>query len=179
MQDYYSKVSYGNLDIITANLPSSIGWVTAPEPYSYYVNENNGFGTYPNNIQKLVEDIVNLVDPQIDFSQYDNDGDGYVDGLFIVHAGSGADYTGDNNDIWSHSNGLLIHIQTLDGVKIFHYSVEPEYWENPGDMTCGVFAHEMGHSVFGLPDLYDIDYSSYGLGDWSLMGGGELEWNPR
>jgi len=41
-------------------------------------------------------------------------------------------------------------------------------------MTCGVYCHELGH-VFGLPDLYDTDYSSYGVGEWSLMAGGS--WN--
>jgi hypothetical protein len=55
------------------------------------------------------------------------------------------------------------------------YSMEPEYWQNYGDMTCGVFAHEMGHSVFFLPDLYDYGYDSRGLGRWSLMAGGS--WN--
>jgi hypothetical protein len=41
-------------------------------------------------------------------------------------------------------------------------------------MTCGVFCHELGH-VFGLPDLYDRDYSSNGIGRWSLMASGA--WN--
>ena len=53
--------------------------------------------------------------------------------------------------------------------------MEPEYWLTPGDMTCGVFDHELGHAAFGLPDLYDTDYSSEGLGDWSIMAGGS--WN--
>jgi hypothetical protein len=37
--------------------------------------------------------------------------------------------------------------------------------------TIGVFCHEFGHSL-GLPDLYDIDYSSQGLGFHALMSGG-------
>ncbi|MGB8320867.1 MAG: M6 family metalloprotease domain-containing protein, partial [Ignavibacteriaceae bacterium] len=174
LSNYYNKVSYGNLDIITVTLPSTLGWITAPQPYSYYVNGNNGMGSYPQNSQKLVEDIVNLIDPVIDFSQYDNDGDGYVDALFIVHSGSGAEHNGNNNDMWSHS--WTTHTKPiLDEVQIYHYSIVPEYWETAGDMTCGVFAHEMGHSVFGLPDLYDTDYSSMGLGKWSLTAGGS--WN--
>ncbi len=64
LRDYYNKVSYGNLDIVTVNLPSTMGWVTAPQPYSYYLNGQNGMGSYPNNSQRLVEDIVNLVDPR-------------------------------------------------------------------------------------------------------------------
>ena len=174
LRDYYNKVSYGNLDVITVNIPSNIGWVTAQQTYSYYVNGQNGTGSYPQNTQKLVEEIVNMVDNQVDFSQYDNDGDGYVDALFIIHAGRGAEYTGDNNDIWSHA-WVTSTPQLLDGVNVYHYSIEPEYWVNPGDMTCGVYAHEMGHAAFGLPDLYDTDYSSSGLGNWSLMAGGS--WN--
>ena len=174
LYDYYKKLSYGNLDIVTVNLPSSITWLTAPQPYTYYVNAQNGEGSYPHNSQKLVEDIVKIVDPQIDFSQYDNDGDGYVDALFIIHSGSGADFTGNNNDIWSHS-WMTSVVQNVDGVKVYRYSTVPEYWQNPGDMTCGVYAHEMGHSVFGLPDLYDTDHSSKGLGNWSLMASGS--WN--
>ncbi len=41
-------------------------------------------------------------------------------------------------------------------------------------MTHGVYVHEFGHA-FGLPDLYDVDYSSKGVGHWSLMSGGS--WN--
>jgi len=38
-----------------------------------------------------------------------------------------------------------------------------------------VCAHELGHLLFGFPDLYDTDYSSEGVGNWCLMGGGS--WN--
>jgi immune inhibitor A len=174
LRDFYKKVSYGNLDIVTVNLPSTMNWVTASQPYSYYVNNQNGFGNYPQNAQKLVEEAVQLVDPLVDFSKYDNDKDGYVDALFVVHAGPGAEFTGNNADIWSHSWSTSSPI-SVDGVKVYRYSMEPEYWESPGDMTMGVYAHELGHAAFGLPDLYDTDYSSEGLGDWSLMAGGS--WN--
>jgi len=46
---YYQTVSYGNLDIVTVDLPSSTGWFTAPQNYSYYVNNYYGFGNYPQN----------------------------------------------------------------------------------------------------------------------------------
>ncbi|MFA6455992.1 MAG: M6 family metalloprotease domain-containing protein, partial [Bacteroidota bacterium] len=174
MRDYYKKVSYNNLDIVTVNLPSTVGWMTMPHTYAYYVNGQNGFGSYPQNAQKLVEDALAAADSSVDYSQYDNDGDGYVDALFVVHSGPGAEFTGSNYDIWSHA-WVTSTVQVRDGVNIYHYSMEPEYWDMPGDMTCGVYAHELGHAGFGLPDLYDVDYSSRGLGHWSLMAGGS--WN--
>src|SRR5262249_35433672 len=45
----------------------------------------------------------------------------------------------------------------------------------PEDSKIGVCCHELGHLLFGFPDLYDTDYSSAGIGNWCLMSGGS--WN--
>lgn len=174
VRHYYNEVTYGNLTVVTVNLPSSLGWKRAPNTYSYYTNNSNGLGSYPQNAQKLAEDAIALANPYVNFSQYDNNNDGYVDALFIIHAGPGAEFTGNNNHIWSHKWSTHTP-QLVDGVYAYIYSMEPEFWQNPGDMTCGVYAHEMGHSVFSFPDVYDRDGSSKGLGRWSLMAGGS--WN--
>ncbi|MGQ9849561.1 MAG: M6 family metalloprotease domain-containing protein, partial [Aggregatilineaceae bacterium] len=174
VRGYYREVSYGLLDIITLNLPSAVGWRTAPQTYSYYVNGQSCLGSYPRNCQRLTEDVVALVDPVVDFSRYDNNGDGYVDTVFIIHSGTGAEASGGSgNIIWSHS-WWTYNEPYVDGVWVGSYTTEPEFWYSPGDMTHGVYVHELGHA-FGLPDLYDTDYSSQGVGDWSLMSGGS--WN--
>ncbi|MFZ5979760.1 MAG: M6 family metalloprotease domain-containing protein [Candidatus Zixiibacteriota bacterium] len=172
VHDYFDETSQSLINLVTVNLPSTIGWLRAPSPYYFYVNENYGTGDYPNNSQKLVEDLVNIVNPQIDFSEYDNDGDGYVDLILVIHSGSGAEFTGDNDDIWSHK--WQISDMNCDGVKISDYTIQPEYWLYPGDMTIGVYCHELSHG-FGLPDLYDVDGSSYGIGYWGIMSYGS--WN--
>ena len=177
VRHFYNEISYNNYDIVTVNLPSSIDWSMAPQTYAYYCNGENGLNwySYPRNAQKLAEDVINLVDPVVDFSNYDNDGDGYVDGVVIVHTGPGAEFKGgDGNYIWSHKWSTRTPM-LKDGKHVWDYSMQPEYWSTPGDMTLGVFAHELGHLLFGLPDLYDTDYSSKGIGRWSLMAGGS--WN--
>ncbi len=172
VNNYYKEVSYNTLNLTTVILPSDIGWKQPSQTYAYYCNSQNGLGSYPQNAQKLVEDAVDLVNPYVDFSDFDNDSDGFVDGLVVVHAGPGAEYTGSNNDIWSHK--WAISPRYVDGVYAYTYSMQPEYWVSAGDMTCGVYCHELGH-VLGLPDLYDTDYSSEGVGKWSIMAGGS--WN--
>lgn len=167
VRNYYNEVSGNQLDIVTLNLPSSIGWTMAPQTYAYYCNDQNGTGAYPQNSQKLCEDVTGLINPLVDFSDYDNDGDGYVDAIILIHTGPGAEFTHTNTDIWSHKWSVWPP-KLMDGVNVFDYSIQPEYWSAPGDITCGVFCHELGH-VFGLPDLYDTDYSSRGVGKWSLM----------
>jgi len=157
-RDYYLENSYGEVDIIM----TVVGWLRMPQTYAYYVNGQNGFGNYPQNCQKLTEDAVLAANPSVDFSQFDNDGDNYIDALFIIHAGPGAEDTGDPNDIWSHA-WVTSNVPYVDGVWAYHYSTEPE------NGKIGVFCHEAGHSLFGLEDLYDYDYDSYGAGMWTVM----------
>jgi len=177
MRHYYHEVSYNEFHVLAGagQSPSQIGWIMMPHTYAYYVNGQNGFGPYPRNAQGLVVELVQAVNPTVDFSRYDNDGDGNVDGLMVVHTGPGAEYTGSVNDIWSHAWG--VPVQYVDGVYVRSYSMEPEYWSHSGDMTCGVYCHEFGHQL-GLPDLYDYDdgaEASQGVGKFSLMAGGS--WN--
>ncbi len=164
MRDYYLEVSYGAVEMIT----TVVGWFRLPQVYTYYTNNNYGFGGYPMNAQRMTEDAVWAADPTVDFSQFDNDNDGYIDALFIIHAGPGAEVTGNLNDIWSHAS-TTVNVPYVDGVYAFRYSTEPE------DGRIGVFSHEAGHAIFGLPDLYDYDYDSEGVGNWSLMASGS--WN--
>ncbi len=78
VRDYFYEVSYGQVDIVTVNLPSSMGWKRAPNTYSYYTGSNYCLdGGYPNNCQKLAEDVINAIDGVVDFRNYDNNGDGY------------------------------------------------------------------------------------------------------
>jgi M6 family metalloprotease-like protein len=97
LTDYFDEVTYGNWTITTVNLPSTTGWFEAPQPSTYYIDSLEGLGDYPNNVQKLVEDVVAMANanPAVDFSFYDNDGDTLIECLFIVHAGQSTQVTGD------------------------------------------------------------------------------------
>jgi len=180
-RDYYWEISGGKFDvdgIVTR-------WYTADSLYSYYTNGRSGFGGFPKNSQGMVANAIDLADADVDFSQFDNNGpngipDGFVDGLFVVHAGPGAEETGSGNDMWSHKftlPGALIK----DNVRMSAFTTEPEEWANNSPITTagglisiGVFCHEFGH-VLGLPDLYDVSGNpdaTEGVGEWDLMGSG-------
>lgn len=81
-------------------------------------------GNYPQNVHRLVEDVVQLVKADVNFSDYDLDNDGFVDALFIVHAGTGAESTLDPDHIWSHRSELLLPV-TVNGIKVQGYIGEP------------------------------------------------------
>ncbi|MFO7608464.1 MAG: M6 family metalloprotease domain-containing protein [Candidatus Krumholzibacteriia bacterium] len=180
MNDYYLEVSHGAFGVAG----QIVGWTTAANTYASYANGDGSQDPYT--AREMIRDAVAQLDPYVDFAQFDNDGpdgipdsgddDGLVDALFFVHAGPGQEQSGNTNDIWSHAWAISGGLATNDGVMVYRYSVEPEEFTDGSMITVGVFAHEYGH-VLGLPDLYDTDYSSQGIGEWGLMSGGS--WTRR
>lgn len=165
MTNFYKKLSYGALDL-TGEVA---GYIRAPQPYAYYTAGESGTGTnYPQNTPGLLYDALTIFCQTDNLTRFDADKDGFVDGIFLIHAGGGAEAEPNANKrkdmIWSHK-WVLPHVFVNQGVKVYAYSTEPE------DGRVGVFSHEFGH-VLGLPDLYDTTYRSHGIGDWCLMAGG-------
>jgi len=161
MRDWFLENSYGTINVTGV----VAGWYEMPNSYDYYVDGQQGFGRYPRNAQRLAEDALNAADDDIDFSEFDNNDNNVVEALFVVHAGNGAEATGSDDMIWSHAWGVPGGV-VLDGMRFDRYAMEPE------NGRIGVFGHELGHSGFNLPDLYDTSYESAGIGNWSMMSGG-------
>lgn len=100
----------------------------------------------------------------VKFSDYDNDGDGYVDNIYIFYAGYSEASGGGANTIWPHSSWVS-STKEYDGVRIGSYACGSELKGNKGENMDGIgtFCHEFGH-VLGLPDFYDTDYEDNGEG---------------
>jgi M6 family metalloprotease-like protein len=122
----------------------------------------------------MVEDALALVDPMVDFGQFDRDNDGFIDAIDIIHSGYGAESGG--SGIWSHRWNLPASWISADNngagtkVKVNAYHPEPALFGSTGTgiTRIGVITHGTGH-FFGLPDLYDTDDSSAGIGSWCMM----------
>lgn len=167
VREYFTEITNGLIDI----QGEIAGPYTLPKTIKEYANGASGTGGTAPNARTMARDAAELANVDINFSPYDNNGDGFVDAYIVVHAGRGGEETGSKNDIWSHKWVLSGGAYTADSAKIYAYLTVPE------DSKIGVCAHELGHLLFGFPDLYDTDYSSEGVGNWCLMGGGS--WNGR
>ena len=165
VREYYEEVTKG---LVQVN-GEVVGPITLPHPIGFYANGQSGLGDAFPNARTMALDAAQAADPLLDFTSFDNDGDGFVDAYVIIHAGRGAEETGNSQDIWSHKWVLPNGAIHVDGTQIFGYLTVPE------DCKLGVCAHELGHLLFGFPDLYDTDNSSEGIGNWCLMAGGS--WN--
>jgi len=172
MYSYYREASYGQTSIVGDVAPT---WYQSSHSMGEYgADSTGGVDDLNGPIYRLVTEAVRLADGDVDFSDYDEDGDGVVDHVIVVHAGSGQETLPTQNSIWSHHWAVVDadtsapgtqDLITNDGVQVYGYIMLSE------NSPLGVFAHEFGHDL-GLPDLYDVDDSSDGVGDWDVMAGG-------
>lgn len=138
------------------------------------------------NTQALVSDACKAADGDVDFSEYDADGDGMVDLVYIIYAGYPASMSGNPNDIWPKSG--TGGFGTYDGKKVSRFGVHAELNfglelnQKNGFLLSGIglFCHEFSHTL-GLPDLYPtVDASKVDNQNpemWDLMDGGEYTYN--
>ena len=149
--------------------------VTLSQNLAYYgsnVSQSNGVES-DKAPEEMVIEACRLADQDIDFSIYDDDGDGEVDNVFVFFAG-GDEAEGAGDDcIWSHAwyirDGAGRNL-ILDGKVINRYACTSEmtrYLDTSSNNIkqrlagIGSFCHEYSHT-FGLADMYDTDYEGSG-----------------
>lgn len=175
VHDYFYDQSYGKLDIKF----DVVGPVTLSKISSYY-GQNDDYGVDAH-AAEMVIDAIKAADSDVNYKDYDSDGDGEVDQVVVVFAGVG-EATGDAADVYpaqydlddANYYGDGTGIQTRDGVKLNTYVVVPELAGTDSSNLDGIASvcHEFSH-CFGLADLYDRNYyGAPGMGYWDLMSSG-------
>ena len=172
LRDFYLQASYGQLDVRT----TVIGPYTVSHNRAHYGAQTNS--EEDTNRRELAREVMEMIDDDIDVSQFDNNNDGWVECVHILYAGLGQDDTehSSTDDIWPHKGSLSGSV-SADGVKMSRYMMTPEKYGNHY-RGIGTACHELGH-ILGAPDFYDTNYEEdgkfLGTGNWDLMAGGS--WN--
>ena len=190
VRHYFKEASYNNIDLVPASEnygTSNNGVIVVTLPYNH---PNTGGDIWDTNRQ-ITRDALIASDPYVDFGSFDIDGNGYLSSdelkIVIIVAGYETAYGGTSAScspgVWAHTWSLFwSEPPTLDGKVVASWAGNGSYvqqgewhcstWDRPGHMaTIGVTAHELGHTLL-LPDEYDTDGSSNGIGKWGLMGNG-------
>ncbi|MBE6270655.1 MAG: M6 family metalloprotease domain-containing protein [Prevotella ruminicola] len=179
VKDYFLHQSYGQFELDF----DVVGPLTMPKTYGYYGANTQGNDTNPG---LMVATACEMADELVDFHDYDWDGDGEVDQVFVIFAGLGEAAGGDVNTIWPHEWHLQYNdygkTLTLDDVVIDTYACGPELIKRGttdssiGIEGIGTICHEFTHCL-GLPDMYDTGGNNYGMYKWDLMSSGSYNGN--
>jgi M6 family metalloprotease-like protein len=152
VRDYFFGQSRGKVDYQN----EVHGFYRAKNPKSYY-EDADGYGR----AQELLEDVVQALDGEVDYSKFDNDGDGKTEAISLLYAGGEGTF---GKGLWPHAGGTSMD---RDGVRLNRYMMTAMN----SKPTNYVFAHESGHMLFGWPDLY-------GVGDYCIMANRGSNTNP-
>ena len=165
-RDYFRDQSRG---LFTPDI-EVVGPIMLPHPRAYYGTPTANM--YDGQPWLMLTDAAPLVDDAVDFSRFDNDGDGFVDNVFIFYAGKGQNDGGPLESVWPHAANIWTYYAldcTLDGVQLGSYACTNEVTGADRLTGIGTFCHEYSH-VLGLPDLY----STLSAGDVFSPGAFEL-----
>lgn len=177
-RDYFIDQSYGKFcptfDII--------GPITVSENESYYGEQTTG----ANDIQpyKMVLEACQIAHDEnmCNLADYDSDGDGIVDLIFVIFAGYAQSSGAPSWTIWPHASWIgSVAKEEYNGVTIDAYACTSELSGTSGTDLYGIGAicHEYSHTL-GLPDLYDTSYKGgFGMNKWSVMDQGCYNANSR
>lgn len=182
VKDYFRDNSMGKF------IPNFtvLGPYTLAHEQTYYAANDESAGGDVNPRDMVVEALTmaKASNPDINFAQFDNDGDGFMDNVNIIYAGYSEATTGNEDDMWPHSWTLGDQAFQLDGITCNNYSCSAELVGASGTKMDGIgtFTHEFGH-ILGLKDMYDTDdyVDGYGIdpGAYSLYASGSYNNDSR
>mgnify|MGYP000221679979 CR=1 FL=1 len=167
VHDYFNDQSLGKFDLTF----DVVGPVTVSKSYGYYgKNDASGNDLHPT---EMVREALDLISDSVNFADYDWDGDGEADQVFVLYAGHGeADYSDvDPATIWPHEWQLIADgspAPTYDGITVDTYACSNETAFDGTISGIGTICHEFSHCL-GFPDEYDMNGDNFGMSRWSLM----------
>ncbi|MBD1558049.1 M6 family metalloprotease domain-containing protein [Vibrio sp. S9_S30] len=181
VKDYFLKNSFNKYAITPANETNG----TANDgviDVALDIAHPNCVDNCKSKFKPIFDAIYTQVAPQIDLASYDANGDRTIspDELSVMFIFAGNDKSSGTLQtpvIWPHKwNHDPI---TLDGVSIHTYCLFADYQDN-NQSTMGVIAHELGHLMLALPDLYPSSHNDFqgSIDHWGLMGGGSWAMKP-
>ena len=101
VRDLYLENSYNQLTINS----TVTSWNDVSQTEQFYANGDSGDAT----LWGALREALDLADATIDFTQFDDDSDGWIDAIAFIHSGYGAEWGGTDVDgterpdrIWSH-----------------------------------------------------------------------------
>jgi M6 family metalloprotease-like protein len=176
IREYLRKNSYDKM-LLEADV---FDWTLTDGTEEFYSYHEFG---QPRDMVRSLYPVLQAIDALgTDFSKYDQDGDGVIDSLVLLHSGFAAELFGKDcytqraheERIWSHAVGAFANDWTSFDNKytLGGYMIASALRGICGDdlARIGVMTHEFIHS-WGIPDLYDTSRSRIGngVGSFDIM----------
>jgi len=166
LSQYYDMASYGKLEVQSF----LTDWYEAPYDFAQMSTE-----IPDEQFMKEVMDWLYKTYPDMDWSRFDKDANGYFDGIILLNAGevTGAYYPG------SFSGGIMMRNSSTpeEAGTTKHPAYNAYVCISASRFKDNTMLHEFGH-ILGLEDYYDTTYAGIdALGKYDMMSGNMGDWN--
>ena len=164
-RDYFKEMSQGKF---TPRF-DVVGPVVLDNTRAYYGANNKS--VIDKNARAMITEACRKAYNQelTDFTRYDSDGDGIVDFVYIVYAGSDEAQTAIEDCVWAHASTVSLTLP--NGMRVRRYACSGELFVDLKGLPAGIgtFVHEFSH-ILGLPDFYNtIQTDDFTMDVWSVM----------
>ena len=184
--DYFLSQSNGQFELDF----DIAGPYTLSHTSSYY-GKNDGANIDTKVGYMIQEGCDAAVEDGFNFNDYDWDGDGYADQVFVLYAGLGEASGGDAKTVWPHEYqirwtcvGKVLNYSDQGKGKVDTYACANEMERVINNATgtytnelklagIGTICHEFSHCL-GFADMYDTSANggNYGMGFYDVMSAG-------
>lgn len=167
LSKYYDISSYGKHTIQSF----VTDWYQAPYSFSEMKDLSVTGGSFMEEISTWVFNTY----PDMDYSKFDSDADGFFDSVIIMNVGT----VGDSYAMASYSHA--VHVSTGYTGETAGTQDKPVIKNfvsiNQSFLTDNALIHEYAHG-FGLVDYYDVTYSGIdAVGSYDMQSGSYGDWN--
>lgn len=189
---YYKEATNQQTHIIPALDRNVNGILTLSlnkdHPGANLKSSDEKFRLFESDVKTSLDKIIQ--DDLFNFSKFDKNRNNRLEtnelAIYFIFAGYEEAYSGNKypNAVWGHRT-YMNYYNSSAGIFINDFAASGEIFSNPNLNNSdkflfekGVVAHEMGHLLFCLPDLYDTDENrlySGDIGNIDLMSSGS--WN--
>ncbi|MBR6358020.1 MAG: hypothetical protein IKS11_00070 [Lachnospiraceae bacterium] len=164
---YFDEASYGKMQVVSY----LTDWYRSPYDFSEWRYQNVDPEFF-----KTVLDWLYKTYPDVDFSSFDRDNNGYFDSVVFLNAGSPNEM---GFDIISFEGAILYrstYTMTFAGTHE-RPGINCAVNMNASHFTDNTLLHEFSH-MFGLIDYYDVTYSgATPLGGYDMQDSSKGDWN--
>jgi M6 family metalloprotease-like protein len=167
--NFYHQNSFGNLTVTPAFTGTTHPGIVAVTIADNHPNCGKSFDKSTE--MTILSHALAQATAAVDLSSFDPN----TDEAYFVYAGYENSGSPNTPNIWGHAWSGIV---TGGSITIDHWALNGELNNASVQHPIGVIAHELGHALCGLPDLYDTYGYNAGLGNFSVMAGGSWGKTP-
>ncbi len=178
--DYYYISSYGQL---TPNITVLDYWFRPQYASTYYERQTTEIDGYETEIgdQMIIDEALAYLEPIMDLSQFDSDGNGIIDAVVIINT---LEIDADTNFHWAYRYWNYYtdddgYYYEYDGVSandylwasyLFMHEDDNGNYTDTDALNTYTYIHEFGH-ILGVDDYYDTTDENHPMGGYDIMDG--------